>query len=96
MNLSEFKESIQCGTMPEGLSVFLQALWLEKRGDWDRAHGLIDSLGGTDAAFLHAYLHRREGDVSNAAYWYRKAGKPQPSISLEEEWERQVIYFLAN
>ncbi|WP_375586226.1 hypothetical protein [Cyclobacterium xiamenense] len=96
MNLSDFKESIQQGAMPKGISVFLQALWLEKSGDWDGAHGLIDSLAGQDAAYLHAFLHRREGDLSNAAYWYRRAGKPIASGSLEEEWELQVIYFLAD
>ncbi|MDN3690569.1 hypothetical protein [Cyclobacterium jeungdonense] len=94
MNLSDFKNSIQMDTPPSGLSVYLQSLWLDKKGDWDRAHGLIDSLGGEDAASLHAYLHRKEGDLSNAGYWYRRAGKNPASNSLEEEWEQLVTYFL--
>lgn len=95
MNLSDFKKSIQKATPPGGVSVYLQSLWLDKKGDWDGAHGLIDSLGGEDAASLHAYLHRKEGDLANAGYWYRRAGKNPASNSLAEEWEQLVQYFLA-
>lgn len=94
MNHSDFINSLQAQQMPEGLSVYLQSLWLDKKGDWGQAHGLIDSMAGKDAAWLHAYLHRKEGDLSNAGYWYRKAGKTQPDNSLEEEWDTLVHYFL--
>lgn len=94
MDLSDFKNSIQMAAPPSGLSVYLQSLWLDKKGDWDQAHSLIDSLAGQDAASLHAYLHRKEGDLSNAAYWYRRAGKSPATNRLEEEWEALVRYFL--
>lgn len=94
MNVSEFKNSIQEGRMPEGLTVYLKALWLDGNGDWTKAHGLIDQKEDEDAAFLHAYLHRKEGDIGNASYWYRRAGKTKPSISQEQEWEQMVLYFL--
>ena len=94
MNLSKFKDSIQEGKMPEGMTVYLQSLWLDGNGDWTKAHGLIDQMEDEDAAFLHAYLHRKEGDIGNASYWYRRAGKTKPSIGLEQEWEQMVLYFL--
>ena len=94
MNVSEFKNSIQEGRMPEGLTVYLKALWLDGNGDWTKAHGLIDQKEDEDAAFLHACLHRKEGDIGNASYWYRRAGKTKPSISQEQEWEQMVLYFL--
>lgn len=94
MNLTEFKASIKEGQLPEDLTVYLHSLWLDKYGDWEKAHSLIDQMEDADAAYLHAYLHRKEGDLGNAAYWYRRAGKVQPKISLEEEWEEIVLYFL--
>ena len=94
MNLSEFKASIQKGQIPDDLTVYLHSLWLDGKGDWNKAHSLIDHLEDTDAAFLHAYLHRKEGDLGNASYWYRRAGKTKPNIGLAEEWEQMVLYFL--
>ena len=85
MNLSKFKDSIQEGKMPEGLTVYLKSLWLDGNGDWTKAHGLIDQMEDEDAAFLH---------IGNASYWYRRAGKTKPSIGLEQEWEQMVLYFL--
>ena len=80
--------------MPEDLTVYLHSLWLDGRGDWDKAHALIDQMEDADAAFLHAYLHRKEGDLGNASYWYNRAGKTKPNIGLAEEWEQMVLYFL--
>ncbi|NHE56230.1 hypothetical protein [Cyclobacterium plantarum] len=94
MNHSDFIQSLQQEQVPKGLSVYLQSLWLDKKGKWDQAHGLIDTLGGEDAAWLHAYLHRKEGDQSNASYWYSRAAKSKPNISLEDEWEQLLVYFL--
>lgn len=72
---------------PSGLSAPLVALWWDRRGDWPRAHETIAAdETGRDAAWVHAYLHRREGDAGNARYWYRRAGKPLTTASLDDEW----------
>jgi hypothetical protein len=94
MTLDQFKESLKKSFPPEGSSVFLRSLWHDGKGDWDQAHGLVDSLSGADAAHVHAYLHRKEGDFSNADYWYHKAGQNRPTYSLEKEWEFLVSDFL--
>lgn len=86
MELHEFRSSLASGEPPEGLSPALQALWADARGDWEAAHMLIQYEDGPEPAWVHAYLHRKEGDDSNAAYWYSRAGKPVCRQSLEEEW----------
>jgi hypothetical protein len=73
-------------TRPDGLSAELVALWHEATGDWDRAHQVVQDLDNADAAWVHAYLHRREGDQSNARYWYTRAGKPLCHLPLDDEW----------
>ncbi len=73
----------------------LKSLWYDAKGDWKTAHDLVDQLPGLEAAWVHAYLHRKEGDIWNADYWYAKAKKTRPNISLEAEWESLVTYFLA-
>lgn len=74
-------------TCPGELSPHLQALWHDHRGDWDRAHRIVQELDDRDAARIHAYLHRREGDDWNSRYWHRRAGTTfRDDISLEEEW----------
>ena len=75
------------GTVPEDVPPLLQALLLDAAGDWDSAHTIAQNDVGRDGAWVHAYLHREEGDLGNAAYWYRSAGKSIPDMSLEEEWE---------
>ena len=81
---------------PEKLSLCLQALWWEKKGDWDRAHEIAQEAGSREGDWVHAYLHRIEGDLGNAGYWYRRAGKPaKGKESLREEWEELVSSFLA-
>ena len=87
MNLKAFKESLQANTPPEGLSLTLQALWYDGRGDWNKAHELAQSQDDHAGAWVHAYLHRKEGDRSNAAYWYKRAGEPMAQVPLEAEWE---------
>jgi hypothetical protein len=72
---------------------YLAVLWLDANGKWDRAHDLADSRNDKDSAWLHAYLHRKEGDEWNARYWYNRAGRPFPLISLEEEWKVLFDYF---
>lgn len=73
--------------MPAGLNVYLQALWYDAKDDWHKAHALVDHLNDKTACWVHAYLHRKEGDLGNADYWYRRAGKTRPSVSLKQEWE---------
>lgn len=94
MNLTAFKESIQQNQLPANTSVYLQSLWYDAKGDWEKAHELIQDLPDKSASWIHAYLHRKEGDVWNADYWYSKGGKKRPAISLDEEWEHIVAAFL--
>jgi hypothetical protein len=87
MTLAEFKISLSQPTPPSDLSKPLQALWEEAKGDWDKSHRLAQSMGDATGAWIHAYLHRKEGDLANASYWYSGAGKSRPTTSLQEEWE---------
>jgi hypothetical protein len=87
MTLDSFKRAIREAAPPDRLSPALQGLWWAAKGDWNRAHVLVQDDPSRDAAWVHAYLHRVEGDLGNAGYWYRKAGRPAASDSLEAEWE---------
>lgn len=88
MTFAEFIASTETDSLPPSrLPQALAALWHDRRGNWDVAHNLAQSAGGKDGAWVHAYLHRKEGDGGNAAYWYRIAGRPSAAISLAEEWE---------
>jgi hypothetical protein len=93
-DLQDFKNSLNQDIVPDQLSVYLQAMWFDGKGDWKRAHDLIDHLTDQTAAHVHAYLHRKEGDLWNADYWYSRAGKKRPDISLEAEWEALVKLYL--
>jgi hypothetical protein len=73
-----------------GLDAPLAALWWAAKGDWDAAHKIVQDESDATSAWVHAYLHRVEGDLSNAGYWYRQAGQPVAKDSLEAEWERIV------
>ena len=86
MNLDDFKTSLERDGPPDGLGLALSALWHDAKGDWDKAHKLAQELRDETGAWVHAYLHRVEGDDSNAGYWYRRAGKPHCSLPLEQEW----------
>ncbi|HWH62721.1 MAG TPA: hypothetical protein VNS50_05585 [Ginsengibacter sp.] len=94
MNLLLFKESLNEKEPPENISDYLKALWYDAKGDWDNAHKLIQDLEDKNAYWIHAYLHRREGDIPNADYWYTRAGKERPSGSLENEWKELVTAFI--
>ena len=74
MNFSSFKESLSYDQLPGELSVYLKSLWYDAKGDWEKAHKLIQDVEDNNAAWIHAYLHRKEGDIFNADYWYRAAG----------------------
>jgi hypothetical protein len=86
MDFASFRDSLAGGSPPAGLSGPLQALWHAAKGNWDAAHELAMNEESREAAWVHAYLHRLEGDESNAGYWYRKAGKPVPAVAHEAEW----------
>jgi hypothetical protein len=85
--LTDFKATLSAKEPPASLSPTLVALWHDARGDWDGAHRVAQDIESTTGAWIHAYLHRKEGDASNAAYWYRRAGKPVSRVSLAEEWD---------
>ncbi len=87
MDLEAFEASLEAEAPPSGLALPLQALWQEAKGDWKAAHRLAQAADGPEAAWVHAYLHRVEGDSSNAAYWYRRAGRPVAREAPEEEWK---------
>ena len=88
MNLQGLKESLSSAQPPVNVSAHIKALWYDANGNWDEAHKLIQDINDANASWIHAYLHRKEGDISNADYWYSKAGKTRPSVSLDMEWEQ--------
>ena len=90
MDLQDFKNSLTTGRLPASLSLHLQALWHDGSGDWERAHDLVNDLTDSVSARIHAYLHRKEGDLANAGYWYRRANADRPDIGLAQEWENLV------
>ncbi len=91
MSFADFLNSTAAGNSPPpGLSRALQALWHEARGEWDTAHARAQEAEGKDGAWVHAYLHRKEGDEGNAGYWYRRAGRPVAQGGLRAEWEEIV------
>jgi hypothetical protein len=87
MTLDEFRTTIAAQTPPEGLSHALQTLWWDAKGDWNRAHHCAQQDEERTGSSVHAYLHRKEGDMRNAAGWYSRAGRVPPTSSLETEWE---------
>lgn len=96
MTLSEFEKSLAEAAPPSALHLALQGLWWDAKGDWDKAHACAQANEGNPSCdWLHAYLHRKEGDASNAGYWYRRAGKPVAKAPLAEEWQSIVQALLA-
>lgn len=97
MTPDAFKASLGQDEAPPNLSVPLAALWWAGRGEagWDRAHALVQDASGPDAAWVHAYLHRVEGDLGNAGYWYARAGRPAADGPLPAEWEAIATSLLA-
>lgn len=86
ITLQTLEASLRDDAPPPGLSRPLQALWHEAKGDWSAAHELAQSGDDAESAWVHAYLHRVEGDLANAGYWYRRAGRPLSDQPLREEW----------
>ena len=86
MDWQSFKGSIAQPQPPDGLSLALQGLWWDAKGDWDKAHERAQEREDKAGMHVHAYLHRKEGDQSNAEYWYRRAGAKPSILTLDEEW----------
>jgi len=97
MSFAEFQQSIAgAGGPPKEAGPALLALWHDARGDWDRAHACAQEDAGRDGAWVHAYLHRKEGDLGNAGYWYARARRPVPAegVTLDAEWAEIARAFL--
>jgi len=94
--MADFKASLSGAAPAPDLDAPLAALWSAAKGDWDAAHKLVQDESSADAAWVHAYLHRVEGDLGNAGYWYRRAGKPVATGPLETEWQQMVSALLGD
>ncbi|MEY4669529.1 MAG: hypothetical protein RL518_2228 [Pseudomonadota bacterium] len=95
MTFEQFLTVCESGSEPRALSSHLKALWFDRRGDWDTAHERIQDDHDRISAAIHAYLHRKEGDISNARYWYSTAHRPVFKGSLDQEWEALAREILA-
>lgn len=100
MNSETLKNSLEkaSGPAPSELSPEQQVLWLAKAGDWHGAHDIAQDLPDPHGSWLHAHLHRQEGDLGNAAYWYHRADRPtpDPATSIEAEWKTLVSFFCSS
>ena len=88
MNLDSFKSSTSAAAPPSGLSPALTALWWAKKGEWEKAHETAQADKSKDGSWVHGYLHRVEGDLDNASYWYGQSGRKRTDNPLDEEWEK--------
>ncbi len=96
MDLSQFKATLTAGNPPSNLTHALQALWYDAMGDWQTAHKHAQAQDDATGAWIHAYLHRKEGDVANAHYWYRRAGRPTATMTPGAEWDAIATALLAH
>jgi len=94
MTLDDLRASLASPSPPPSLRGALLALWHDAKGDWDMAHRVAQDIEDASGAWVHAYLHRKEGDETNAAYWYRQAGKEMARHALEEEWAEIALALL--
>ena len=94
MNFEEYLNCIANQSPPSQLSETLTSLWWDKKGNWDTAHTIAQDIPTKEGSAIHAYLHRKEGVLWNADYWYARAGRKRPSISLEDEWKLLVAEML--
>ena len=95
MTLQEFRTSLEAAAPPGNVTAPLAGLWWDAKVDWVRAHELVDELESKEGMAVHAYLHRKEGDASNAACWYAKAGREQHRPTLEAEWTSLADWLLS-
>lgn len=96
MQFQQFKASVKDAAPPANIPAPLMALWYAAKGDWGKAHDIAQDIPTPEGSWVHAYLHRVEGDQSNAHYWYVRAGRPTPELGPEEEWEEIVRLLLKN
>ncbi|MBV8630248.1 MAG: hypothetical protein JOZ83_04940 [Silvibacterium sp.] len=94
MLFDEFRSSLNSDHPQQTASPLLTALWWEAKGNWAKAHEIAQEIESPDAAWVHAYLHRKEGDTDNAGYWYRRAGKPHSRANPEAEWAEIAQHLL--
>jgi hypothetical protein len=94
MTLQDFRECLKDDAPPEGLSRELRAMWEDAKGRWDQAHTIAQDIGNETGSWIHAYLHRKEGDLGDAGYWYRRARQPVAHGSLDAEWDHIVSALL--
>ena len=90
ISFDNFSKSLAESNPPELLNQYALSLWFDAKGDWQTAHATIQDMDDKTAAWIHAYLHRKEGDAGNAGYWYSRAGKKMPVYSLQQEWEEII------
>jgi hypothetical protein len=95
MTFEEFEQSLQLDESPSELALPLAALWWDAKGDWTKAHECAQQRETPEHAWVHAYLHRKEGDTDNARYWYGRAGRPVFTGGLQEEWRTVAVALLA-
>ena len=94
MDVNQFIISLNEPKPPSALGSILEALWWDGKGDWAQAHEIAQEISDNNGSWIHAYLHRKEGDIWNADYWYRMAGRKRPETGLEQEWKDIVTHFL--
>ena len=94
MTLEQFRATLTHQTAPQMLSAGLRAMWEDAKGNWSGAHAIAQDIEDQMGSWIHAYLHRKEGDLGNAGYWYRRAGQPTAHDTLDEEWARIVTALL--
>ncbi len=95
MDPISFRASLECDSPPGDLRLPLRALWHAVRGGWEAAHECAQAIPGPDGAWIHAHLHREEGDLGNAQYWYRAAQQPMPTCSIQSERDALIQHFLS-
>jgi uncharacterized cupin superfamily protein len=96
MNSQEFRHSLKDDEPPADVAPLLRALWWDAKGNWNQAHEIAQEIPSGEGSWVHAYLHRKEGDSSNAGYWYRQAGKPHCTTDTEAEWLAIVEHLLGS
>src|SRR5687768_12069320 len=94
MTYDEFISSLSSSNPPEKITDVLKALWYDGKNEWENSHNVAQEINDKNGSWVHAYLHRKEGDISNARYWYSRAGKTEPQVPLKEEWESLVKHFI--
>jgi hypothetical protein len=87
MTAQDLRATLAAPKPPDGVGLLVEALWWDAKGDWSRAHEIAQDISSPEASWVHAYLHRKEGDASNAGYWYSRAKKSHTQQKLETEWD---------